>query len=150
MPIYFPPETEYAKERVKWEAQGTTMGDAGRPYVKREYPMMLHLAGAYPAGGVGILDTVIVESEQQRTARERNGWRATPLEALDAFSAQQLEFAKLSAEREYDKRHGMSPKARAEAEQHEDDAGARHLPTIPETPIRRRGRPVKVKAEATA
>ena len=36
-----------------------------------------------------------------------------------------------------------SPKAVAEVARVEEAAGARHLPTIPETPIRRHGRPVK-------
>ena len=63
--------------------------------------------------------------------------RATPLEAIDALKAQQLEFSKLAAERTHETRR-MSPQAQMEVTAAEAEV-ASHLPTIPETPIRRRG-----------
>jgi len=139
------PDSAWAKEATKWEAQGSTMGPGLRPYVKRDYPMMLHKAWQKPTGGIDILDQQIVDDADQRTRLEAEGYRATPLEAMDALAAQQVEFAKLAAEREYEKQHRLSARAAAEVTLAEADAGAQHLPTIPETPIRRRGRPKKVE-----
>ena len=143
MSVLHSPDSNYAKEMIKWEAQGSLLGPGLRPYVKRDYPMMLHLAGQFPQGGVGILDTRVVESELQREQVESQGFRATPLEALEAFKTQQTLYATLSAEREWEKRHRMSPHAREEVEAIEDEAGAQHLPTIPERSRKPRGRPKK-------
>ncbi len=140
MSIVHVPESAWAKEAIKWEAQGSLMGPGLRPYVKHDYPMMLYKAWQRPEGGLDIADTQIVDDEGHRTRLEANGYRATPLEAFDALEAQQTEFAKLSAEREWEKTHGrLSPRAIAEVTQHEEDAGAQHLPTIPETPHGLRG-----------
>ena len=142
--ILHAPDSGYAKEMVKWEAQNSSMGPGLRPYVKRDYPMMLHLAGALPAGGIGILETVIVDDETAQSRQAARGFRATPLEAIAALEQQQTVFATLAAERTYETRR-MSPQARAEVAQAEEAAGAIHVPTIPETPIKRRGRPRLVK-----
>ena len=139
------PDSAYAKEMTRWEAQGSLMGPGLRPYEKRDYPMMLHKAGQLPRGGLDIVEWVIVDDADQRARKEREGFRATPLEALAALEAEQTEFATLAAAREYEKRHKLSPLARAEVERVEAAAGAQHLPTIAPTPIKKRGRPVKVK-----
>ena len=133
------PESAWALEATKWEAQGSTMGPGLRPYVKRDYPMMLHKAWQRPSGGIDILDTQIVDDEDHRTRLEANGYRATPLEAIDALVSQQAEFAKLAAEREFEKTYRLSARAAAEVALAEDAAGAQHLPTIPETPHGVRG-----------
>ena len=52
MSVLYPPETEYAKERVKWEAQNSELGPGKRPYVYREWPSRIYLAGR-PANGLG-------------------------------------------------------------------------------------------------
>ena len=137
MAIWHPPDSAYAAEMRKWEAAATELGPGLRPYVKREYPMMLHLAGVLPQGGIRIIDTRIVDDVDRRTLAEREGFRATPTEAIDALTVQQTEHATLAAEREWEKRHRMGPKARAEVEIVEDAAGAEHLPTIPEKPKRK-------------
>ena len=144
MGILHSPDSAYAKEMTRWEAQGSTMGPGLRPYVKYDYPMMVHLAGSLPKGGVGILEQIIVEDDTRRTAARSVGYRDTPLEAIDAFNEQQLEYAKLAAERNFEVRR-MSAHAQREVVQAEADAGAQHLPTIPPTPIKRRprGRPRK-------
>ena len=137
MAIWHPPDSAYAAEMRKWEAQATELGPGLRPYIKRDYPMMLHLAGVAPQGGVVIIDTRIVEDADRRVIAEREGFRATPTEAIDALAVQQTEHAKLAAEREWEKRHTMSAKARVEVEAVEEAAGAKHLPTIPEKPKRK-------------
>ena len=99
-------------------------------------------------GGIDIVSTAVVNTDRERQQLEHQGFRATPLDAIDALEAEQLEHATLAAEREHEKTHKLSPKARAEVTAAEDAAGSVHLPTIAETPVRRRGRP-KHKAEET-
>jgi hypothetical protein len=62
-------------------------------------------------------------------------------------TAQQLEFARLAANRAHTERW-MSDKARAEAREI-DESTIEHLPVIPETPIKKRGRPAKSAISTT-
>ena len=141
MPVLHSPDTAFSKESVKWEAQWTPMGPPLRPYQKRLYPMAMFLAGR-PPGGLGpdtILETCEVGSEAEETFPRSRGFRPTPLEALAAFAAQQLEYATLAAERNYDVKKKLSRRAAAEVATAEARA-VDHLPSVPETPVRRRAR----------
>lgn len=137
--VQHPPSSHYAKERIKWEANFTRFGAPQRPYVKRIFPMMIYLGGR-PEGGFGA-DTVIayetVESERQFDEWRGRGYRETPNEAIEAYAAQELEYAKLNANLEHQKRHGLSEGAAAEVTAAQD-AVTGHLPMVPETPIVRR------------
>lgn len=149
MSVLYPRESEYAKERIKFEAQHTEFGPGLKPYVFRPLPMMMHKAGR-PVDVHGepkmgrhvIVDQQVAESDVRVDQLWHEGFRATPLEALEAFEAQQTEFAELAAERTYDVRKKLSPKAGAEVRAAED-AHSGHMPVMPETPIKRRGRPKK-------
>lgn len=130
----------YAKERAKWEAHPSMFSvKPGRPYTKRDFPMIVYLGGR-PEGGLGA-DTVIayetVGSEREFDAFRQRGYRETPNEAIEAFAAQELEYAKLNANLEHQKRHGLSEGAAAEVTAAQD-AVTGHLPMVPETPIVRR------------
>lgn len=146
MSVIYAPDSAYAKEMVKHEAQYSPFGPGLRPYAYRDYPMTMHRAGR-PAGGMGV-DTIVethdVSSDAEETKWHAEGFRRTPLEALDAFESQQLEIAKLAAERNYDVKNKLSEKAGAEVAMHEAAHGG-HLASIPVTPIKKRGRPAKVK-----
>lgn len=149
MSVIYAPDSAYAKEMVKHEAQYSPFGPGLRPHVYRDYPMMMHRAGR-PAGGMGvdtIVETRIVTCDAEETCERSNGFRRTPLEALSAFESQELEIAKLAAERNYDVKHKLSEKAAAEVALHEAAHGG-HLASIPVTPIKKRGRPAKVKESA--
>lgn len=139
MAVLQAPDSAFSKESIKWEAQASAMGPGLRPYVKRDYPMMLHLAGP-PKGGLGapeIIETIEVGSEREARSHESRGFRPTPLDALAHYDAQLTEFATLAAERNSEVRRA-GEKAKGEVERAEAAAGAQHLPTIPETPIRHR------------
>lgn len=141
MAVVHTPDSAYAKERVKWEAYPTECGPGKRTYERRDYPMMLHLAGP-PASGLGaaeIVKTLTVGSEIEAESYRSQGFRPTPLEAIEYFAAQQLEFATLAAERNSEMRR-MSERANAEVAAVEAAAGAQHLPTIPEQPVRKGAR----------
>lgn len=143
------PKSPEAQERRQWEAQYTEFGPGGRPYVHREYPMMLHKAGR-PSGGMGgpvIVETREVESAAQREQYRSQGFRATPLEALEVWEAQQKEFAELAAERNWEVKHGRhSEKAQAEVAAAEA-AAVDHLPSVPVTPIKPRPRAANAAQE---
>ncbi len=145
MSVLYPPDTPYAKEMVKWEAQGSTMGPGLRPYQFRPLPAWMFKAGR-PANGLGkdvITDERLVESESEESAAWHLGFRATPTEALDLLEAERLEIAKLAASLEYEKKNTLSPRAVAEVEAAQA-VHPGHLPTVPVTPIKpRRGRPAK-------
>lgn len=143
MSVMYPPETEFAKERIKWEAQQTQMGPGLRPYVFRPYPAMMFKAGR-PENGLGahvITETKIAESEQEATNFRHEGFRATPNEAIDDLNAQQLEFARLAAELNGEQRHKLSERASAEVEvarsKHKATISG-HLPSVPVTTIKPR------------
>lgn len=138
--IIHSPESTYSKMRVEFEAQNSEYGTAKRPYVYREYPTMMYLAGI-PAGAVGaprIIESQIAEDADAANGFASRGFRMKPQEALDAYAAQKLEEAKLAAEIEFDiAKNRVSEHAAAEirAAQAEIDG---HMPMVPETPIRRR------------
>lgn len=118
-------------------------GRGGAPLT--DYPRMLYKAVKADGGPtVDVLNgsgTLIVHSEREESSQCSRGWHRSQEEAIAAITAQDREFAKLAAERNFEVRR-MSEKARAEVEAHEDASGT-HLPTIPDTPIKKRGRPFK-------
>jgi hypothetical protein len=137
----YSPESNYAKEIRKFEAQRSEFGIGERPYVFRPYPMMLHLAGQ-PPGGMGpiaILETQEVVSEREAAQYRQRGFRDTPLEAIEFYDAQQTEFMKLAAEQNYDVKNKLTPKAGAEVLAAQD-AYPGHLPSVPVTPIKPRSK----------
>lgn len=134
MAVEYPRESEYAKESVKWEAQHTVCGPGLRPYVKRLFPMTVHKAGRRDGVTPDILETKLVENEAGATRAQHDGFYPTPLEALEAFHAQDLEIAKLAAERHENERR-MSAQAQAEGRA-ADDAEGSHVASVPTTPIK--------------
>ena len=144
MSVMYSPETGFAKERVKWEAERTEMGPGLRPYTYREFPMMLHKAGR-PDGGLGahvIVEQREARSEVQEAQWRSEGFRRTPLEAIELFEKQQFECAALAGERNYEKKNTLSPKAIAEVETAEAQHPG-HLASVPVTPIKPRKRRTK-------
>lgn len=139
------PKSPEAQERRKFEAQYSEFGPPGRPYVKRDYPMMLHKAGR-PSGGMGgpiIVEHQEVGSEREADAYRSQGFRPTPLEALEVWESQQFEYAELAAERNHDVlvRNRHSEAAQREISVAESQA-VDHLPSVPTTPIKPRAKSV--------
>ena len=150
MSVLYPPETEYAKERVKWEAQNSELGPGKRPYVYREWPSRIYLAGR-PANGLGphcIVEELEVGSEVEFEPYRQRGFRQKPLEAIEYLTKQQDEFSRLAAELNHEQKNKLSEKASAEVDaartQHVGTI-SHHMPMVPETPIKKRGRKPKVK-----
>lgn len=144
MPVLIVPETAEAAERRKWEAQYSPYGPAERPYVYHEFPLMLHKAGKPhdkdgnpKLGAAEIIETKTVDSSGQETQENANGFYRNPAEAVQKFKDQEVEIAKLAAEIEYEKARKLSPQARAEVEAAQN-AFAGHMPSVPETAVRRR------------
>lgn len=137
------PQTEYAKEVCKWEAQHTQYGPPGRPYQYHPYPTMLYKASR---DGMGVLsfDSRIAHDDAERAIAEGQGyvWGGQAA-ALEALERQQFAAAEAEAEINYEIRR-MGEKARAEANAHLEST-ANHISEIPVTPIKRRGRPKKAE-----
>lgn len=75
MPVMYTPDSAYAKEMVKWEANYTIHGAPQRPYVKRDFPMMVHRAQSEVDTE---LEHEIVEDERQLEQAKTRGFRETP------------------------------------------------------------------------
>jgi hypothetical protein len=147
MGVIYPPETEYAKERQRWEAQGSEIGPGLRPYVFRPYPAMVFKAGR-PENGMGahvIVESRVAESEKDFDNWRHLGFRMTPLEAIELVDAQQLECATLAAELNHEQKNKLSERASVEVDiaRASHTGISRHMPMVPETPIKKRGRKVK-------
>lgn len=164
-------ESAYIQERRKWETQpvvvdaqwvssqvvdgqvkpgymdGTyitplSKADGGRaPYVFQEYPKWLYKASRAEGGPV-VSDSKLVHSEAEEANSRSRGFCVGQDEAIAAIHAEDLEHAKLAANRSWEERR-MSHHARSEAAI-VDEASIQHVPEIPQTPVKR-GRPRKVQ-----
>lgn len=150
-------EDSWTKEMQQWEMRpvlvnGTYIepipfdkgGRGGAPH--QEYPKMLYKADSFD-GGTRISGMLTVDDEGRERLECSRGWSVTQQEAIDRVGAQELEFARLAANRAYTDRL-MSGKAQAEA-QAIDETTVRHLPAIPVTPIARRKPGPKAKTAAS-
>jgi len=139
--ILHSPDSEYAKEMVKWESQASVLGPGLRPYVYHEYPKRLYKAGRTPTGVPAILDAIEVGSAVQEANLRSRGFHPGQDVALAALHAADQEAAVLAANRAFTDRR-MSPQAQAEADAI-DRMTSDHLAVIPEQPKKPRGRPKK-------
>lgn len=149
MPVEFGKESHYAKESRKWEATHTQFGAPERPYVFQEYPKRMYRF-AYAVGqGIHQADAQTANDDLQERNLLSRGFHFGPEAAYRAIEQEQTEHGRLAAEREWEIQHGrVSEKAATEVRQAEQEHGARHLPMVPETPIKKRGRPAKAPAAA--
>ena len=143
MAVMWSQDSEYAKERRKWESETTAFGPAGRPFVYAEYPLMLYRAKRRPEGGKDpILENFTVHDDQEERNMQSRGWVRGPDHAIKALEASEQGLAQAAAERAYaDQR--MSDKAKAESAK-ADESTISHLGEIERKPIKRRGRPIKI------
>lgn len=141
--IVIPQGTPYAEEMRKHEAVHTQFGPPGRPYVHQEFPKRLYKALRQEAPAVGIIyEGFTVHNDDEQRNMQSRGYALSQSLALEALEAEQTEHGKLAAERNFEIKHGrISERAAAEVRAAEAEYGARHLPAVPETPIRRRRGP---------
>lgn len=142
MPVEYGRDSAYSKERQKWEMWPSEWGtQPGRPFHQfvRDFPKRMYKAGRTANGQTSIVDAADASDPDQQAALESRGFVAGGQgAAIDAFRAVELEQAKLHAELAYEAQR-MSDGAQREYAEAEANAGARHLATVPETPIRKRG-----------
>ena len=145
MPVEWGQESEYSKEMRKWNAQHSAFGPPGRPYVYQEFPVRMYQVGRNPSGQTVILDQQTADTEVEMRNFQSRNFHPGVAAAFAALEEAEFEQATLAAERNYDERT-MSEQAQAEAQAANAAAGARHLASVPETPIVRKrpvGRPKK-------
>ncbi len=149
MGVVFPPESAYAREMRKHEAWPTFYGPGERPLTFREFPKMLYRAEHVPGSGIEIVERRIVADEQEERNLQSRGFVMGQDKAIESAERQHTEYGRLAAEREWQIQHGrVSEKATSEVRAAEEAHGARHLPDVSETPIKKRGRPAKGAAAA--
>ncbi len=135
--IVMPPGTAYAKEMVKHEAHYTQYGPPERPFVYQEFPKRLYRATRGDSGVV--LDGYTVANDDEQRNMQSRGYCLSQQDAMDALEREQTEHGRLAAERNWEAAHGrLSDRAVAEVRAAEDQHGARHLPEVLETPVRRK------------
>ena len=147
MSVIVAPGTKYADEVLKHEFDDFRLGnDKGKrgPRVFKEYPKMLYKAGRNDVGKVEILTHHVVNDADEQRNMESRGFCDGQQAALDAFSVEAKDLAKLAANRAYQERT-MSDAARAEAQAYEASSDD-HVAEIPEAPKRKR----RTKAEMEA
>src|SRR5439155_26606153 len=138
MGMLWSPDSDYSKERRKWESTHSEFGPPGRPLTFQEFPLMVYRAKRADAGGKPILEHHIVGDEQEERNMLSRGFVRGPEQAIARLEYHEQELARAAAERAYaDPR--LSGKAKPEAAK-ADEATIQHLGEIKETPIRRRVR----------
>ena len=140
MGVFHSPETAYGKELWRWDH---TIGEANpvdptikgmRPISHQMYPaMMYRVTDRNPL----TFDREIVDSETQQSLAEKRGFVAGGQgKALEAYDAQQKEYATIAAHRNYEDRK-LGEKAKAEADAYESEQDG-HVAVIPEVPVKRK------------
>lgn len=139
MSVMWSQDSEYAKERRRWETTHTEFGPPGRAAAFTEFPLMLYRAQRSATGGPPIIEHFIVANELEERNMQSRGYVRGPDNAIKALEQSEQEVARAAAERAYaDQR--MSAKAKAESAA-VDEITISHLGAIPETPIHKKGWP---------
>lgn len=154
MGLQWTPESDYVKELAKWEQRPTDLVSAsmlaalGKPLspVFQEFPKAMYRAKD-ATGGPAINGFIVANDESHERLLKGQGWSTSQEGAIEAVHATQTAIAQAAAERAFSDRR-MSEQARRDA-QRADDATPAHVPEVPRTPIKRRGRPVGYR-KATA
>lgn len=121
-----------------------SVADGGRAGADpAEFPKMLY-RGESAAGGPQIAGWTLAHDESQERVLQGQGWCVKQEDALSNVHKQQQEFARLAANRAHNDRM-MSGKAQDEARRI-DESTIEHLPSIPETPIRKRRTKAQMEA----
>ncbi len=141
MPVEHGSQSNYAKEMRRWNAYPSEFGPAGKPYTFHEFPKMVYRAERVD-GQIRIVETKQVGDSDAELKEGGKGFRASQEDAIALIAKDQLIHGTLAAEREFEIQHGrLSAKAVEEVRAVEADAGAVHVPVIPEGPKKKRGRP---------
>jgi hypothetical protein len=148
--VFHNPAGAFAREMAKHEMGWSVYGPPGRPREQQgpqPYPCQMYLVKrAETGGGVVVVHSARAESEAERRNYESRGYENGLQAAAEALAAAEQAQAKGAAERAFADRR-MSDTAKAEVAAYEDSISA-HVAVIPETPIKRRGRPRKVTTES--
>ena len=141
------PAAPYAREMAKWEMGYSPYGPPGRPRETvgyQEWPALFYRCKRSETNGdFQVVHYQEATSPSHADQLEAQGYRKGRAAAEAYVVELEQQIAVAAAERAAQDRR-MSPKAKAEA-QAADDATAQHVGEVPETPIKRRGRPVKIK-----
>lgn len=141
------PASPYSREMAKWEMGYSPYGPPGRPRElvgQQDWPAMFYKMKRSATNGDFLVEHY-TEATSEAHARnlESQGYRNGQVAAIKYVTDQEQEFALLAANRAAGDRK-MSEKAQMEAAR-ADAESIGHLPSVPETPVKRRGRPAKTQ-----
>jgi len=145
MPVVEIPGSPAALERLKFEYADFRIGDdCGQrgPRVFEEFPKAMYRAGRDAKHQIDILGMEVAGDSDEEAKLFGKGLRHRQEDALALAEANEREIAKLAANRAHHDRT-LSEHAQAEARAYEESV-PEHVAEIPETPIKRRGRPKKI------
>ena len=150
MAVIHSPESSAGKELWRWD-HTTAERNPVDPSIRGMRPVSHQ---PYPKALYRVIERNPLTFEMQTAADEDAVARLTPRgfvvggqkAAVEAYDAQQREFAALAANRAYQERR-MSPAAQAEAAAYDAETDG-HVPAIPELPRPKRGRPKKREGDA--
>jgi hypothetical protein len=145
MPVVEIPGSPAALERLKFEYAEYRIGDdCGQrgPRVFEEFPKAMYRAGRDSKNQIDILGMEVAGDADEESKLFGKGLRHRQEDAIALAEANEREFAKLAANRAHNDRK-LSENAQAEARAYEESV-TEHVAEVPETPIKRRGRPRKV------
>lgn len=152
MGVVHTPDSEYMKELLKWEFDDYRYGEARGlrgPRVYQEYPKMLYKAGrSERTNKIELVDKQIAKDAQEEANLLSRGFTFGPDKAIEAQEAREREVATIAANRAFNDRN-LSDAAKREVAAIED-ATPDHVAEIPETPVRRRGRPARQTDDFTS
>lgn len=135
------PDSEYAKEMAKWEAQHSVFGPPGKPYDPNvKFPAMCYRIDSVKGGAPEIVERREAHNETELANLRSRGFGNGAAEAMDAYTARHTAVAEAAANRAYTDRNISQP-ARREVEAFEAST-MEHVAEIPEAK-RRPGRPKK-------
>ena|SRR5947207_9790949 len=148
MSILWSVDSEYARERCRWETTHTQFGPPGRAAVYQEFPLMVYRAKRAETGGKPILEHHIVNDEQEERNLLSRGFVRGPEQAIARLEYGEQELARAAAERAYAEQR-MSDRAKQEAAK-VDESTIQHLGEIPEQSIKHRTTPKLTPEERAA
>lgn len=136
------PDSEYAKEMAKWEANHSVFGPPGKPYDPNvKFPAMCYRIDSVKGGSPEIVERREAHSETDLQNLRSRGFGNGAAEAMDAYNSRNAAVAEAAANRAYTDRN-LSENAQREVAEFESST-MDHVAEVPEAK-RKPGRPKKV------
>src|SRR5205814_9565770 len=99
MSILWSVDSEYSRERCRWETTHTQFGPPGRSLIFQEFPLMVYRAKRAESGGKPILEHHIVGDEQEERNLLSRGFVRGPEQAIARLEYHEQDVGRGAADR---------------------------------------------------